>query len=249
MVATLAIAVLVLYLLLGEPLLGRLSHRRMLAALDRGDQGARLRFYLHWIWQGWLLMLVVLGITLGPAGWTFDRLGLRWPDWPHAPDIGHGALLGFVVGAAIAMIGGALVAAFTRNRPLNRRSRIAAADRNAMLAPMLPHTRAERLGWAGLSITAGVTEEVIWRGFGLTLLLALLPDAHPALPIALAALAFGWAHFYQGATGVLATAAFGGALALLFWVSGSLLLPMLVHILLDLPHALTRAPTTAGGEA
>lgn len=248
--ATVAMALLVVYLLVGEPLLGRASHRRMVAALATGNTGVRLRFYLSWTAQAWLLMLVTLAITLGLAGWLAARLGLRWPDWAYLPAIQHGALGGFLVGVLIAAVGGALFATLVRRRHAASASRPAlGARRNAALASMLPHTPPERWGWAALSVTAGVTEEVIWRGFGLTLLFALLPGVHPAVPIVLAAAAFGWAHFYQGFTGMLATGALGGILALLLWVSGSLLLPMLLHALLDLPPALKRAAIVTGDEA
>lgn len=248
--ATSAIALLALYLLIGEPLLGRASHRRMLAALQVGNAGARLRFYLSWTWQGWLLMLVTLAITLGLAGWPATRLGLRLPDWPHLPAVGHGALGGLIVGAVIAAIGGALISALARRRtPASGRRPAFGARRNPALAPMLPRTPSERWGWAALSITAGVTEEVIWRGFGLALLFALLPGVHPAVPIVLAAAAFGWAHFYQGFTGMLVTGVLGGILALLFWISGSLLLPIVLHALLDLAPALARVSTVTGDEA
>lgn len=248
--ATFAMAVLALYLLLGEPLLGRASHRRMLAALRSGGGGARLRFYLNWTWQGWLLMLVTLAITLGLARWPVARLGLCTPYWPHLPAIHGDALGGFFVGVMIAAVGGVLLAVHARRHPVAASRRPGfGVRRNAALAPMLPRTPSERWGWAALSVTAGVTEEVIWRGFGLTLLFALLPGAHPAVPIVLAAAAFGWAHFYQGFTGVLATGLLGGLLALLFWVSGSLLLPIVLHVLLDLPPAWARNSTVTGDDA
>lgn len=249
--ATLATAALALYLLVGEPLLGRAAHRRMLAALGKGKPGVRLRFYLNWTWQGWLLMVVTLAITLGLAHWTPARMGLRLPDWPHLPVLlDRGAVGGFIAGAVIAALGGALLATLAHRRsPQDRRRPAWGASRNTALAPMLPRTPAERWGWAALSVTAGVTEEVIWRGFGLTLLFALLPGVHPALPIVLSAAAFGWAHWYQGLTGIVATGLLGGILALLFWVSGSLLLPIVLHALLDLPPSLARTSTVTGDQA
>jgi membrane protease YdiL (CAAX protease family) len=64
------------------------------------------------------------------------------------------------------------------------------------------------------------------------------------VPIVLAALAFGWAHLYQGWTGVLATALLGGLFAWLYWATGSLLLPVLLHVLVDLRAMLVRVPAT-----
>ena len=55
------------------------------------------------------------------------------------------------------------------------------------------------------------------------------------------ALAFGWAHLYQGAGGVISTALIGVLLTVLYLVTGSLLVPMLVHVAIDL-LAMLRAP-------
>lgn len=248
MIGTIAIVVLACYLLIGEPLLGRRAHRRMLAALAAGAPGARLRFYLQWIWQGWVLLTATLFVTLGLAAWTPAELGLRLPDWPHLPaHLPGGMLPGFLAGIALAAVGGfaAAILASRRRRDVATPTAPRGFQSNPGLLAMLPRSRDERLGWAALSVTAGVTEEVIWRGFGLGLLFALLPATHPAAPIVLAAVAFGWAHLYQGAIGVLATAMIGGLLALLFWASGSLLWPIVLHILIDLRVLLTRAPATA----
>ena len=257
MIATLAIAILALYLLVGEPLLGRHAHRRLLAALDAGVPGARRRFYRQWTWQGWVLLMVTLVVALGVAGWTPAQLGLRLPHWPAglpADHAGAGLLTGFVTGAALAAVGGIVIGLVLARRrretpPSVRPPRVAGGDK---LLRMLPHTRSERWGFAALAVTAGITEEVIWRGFGLGLLFMLLPRAPVAVPIVLAALAFGWAHLYQGWTGVLATAVLGGLFAWLYWATGSLLPPMLLHVLVDLRAALVRVPAdtppTAGSQ-
>lgn len=246
---TLAIAALALYLLLAEPLLGRRAHRRLLAALDAGEPMARRRFYRQWTWQGWALLLATLVATLGLAGWTPAQLGLRLPHWPAgwpSHGIGGGWVAGFAVGAALAAVGGAAIGLAMAHRrkgaPSPKAPRVAGGDR---MLRMLPHDRAERRGFIALALTAGITEEVIWRGFGLGLLCALLPQAPAAVPIALAALAFGWAHFYQGAAGMLVCTLLGGLLAWLYWVTGSLLPPILLHALIDLRAAFVRVPAAA----
>lgn len=246
MLATLAGTLLALYLLIADPLLGRISQRRMLAAVAAGTHGARRRFYLQWTAQGWLLLAATLVVTLALAGWSPAELGLRWPTWPHLPALGQRGQGGFVIGLVVGIVAAASVGVFVAvGRARNARSpsgprahrapyRLA---RNRNLAGMLPQTPAERRAWVGLAVTAGITEEVVWRGFGLGLLFMLLPSAHPAVPIALAAIAFGWAHFYQGAVGIFVTALLGAVLATLYWASGSLLWPIVLHALLDLPPA------------
>lgn len=247
MIATFAIVALASYLLIGEPLLGRLSHRRMLAAVRAGRRHERMGFYLRWTWQAWVLLAVTLVVTLGLAHWSPARLGLRWPELRHLASGGFadGALGGFVVGVVFAAVGGAALGIAVQRRSGHDAGRTGPSlANNPNITALLPRSRNERFGFAALALTAGITEEVIWRGFGLTLLIAMLPGAHPAIPITLAALAFGWAHVYQGAAGVAVTAILGGVLATLFWATGSLLLPMLLHVLLDLRVLLVRAPAS-----
>jgi membrane protease YdiL (CAAX protease family) len=246
MLATLATAALALYLLLAEPLLGRRAHDRLLAALDAGKPEARRRFYRQWIWQGWALLLATLVVTLGLAGWTPAQLGVRWPHGTAAGDMASGLLVGVATGVALASVAGIAIGWMKARRregaPSARPLRVGS---NYKLLRMLPRTRAERWSFAALSLTAGLTEEVIWRGFGLGLLFALLPHAPVAVPIALASLAFGWAHLYQGRTGILVTGVLGALFAWLYWATGSLLLPMLLHVLVDLRAAFLPVPADA----
>ena len=63
---------------------------------------------------------------------------------------------------------------------------------------------------------------------------------------------FGLAHWYQGRLGVLATGAVGAVLTQLYLTTGSLLLPMVLHVLIDLRLLLDRpapAPSTALADA
>ena len=228
---------LVLWLLLGEPLLGRASHRRMLAALDRGDPNARLRFYRSWTAQGWLLAAVTLAICL-VNGWSWPQLGLTAP---HAlGDMATGILAGVMLGLLLGPLLGVLLARRKRQRHIKPRTLpVAGGDK---VLRMLPQGRRERLAFALLAITAGLTEELIWRGFGTILLQTLWPHWPQLLTIGVLAVAFGWAHLYQGGLGMLFTGLLGGLLAALYLASGSLWLPMLLHVLIDLRALLIPIP-------
>jgi membrane protease YdiL (CAAX protease family) len=50
---------------------------------------------------------------------------------------------------------------------------------------------------------------------------------------------FGFAHLYQGALGTLVTAAIGAALGYVYIVTGSLALPMLLHVAIDVSAMVT----------
>jgi membrane protease YdiL (CAAX protease family) len=99
---------------------------------------------------------------------------------------------------------------------------------------LLPRTVRERRAFAALAVTAGVCEEALYRGVLLALAGAVRPEPGPARLVLLSALAFGLAHNYQGGAGVVVTAVLGGCLTVLYLGSGSLLLPVLYHVLVDL---------------
>ena len=102
------------------------------------------------------------------------------------------------------------------------------------VAALLPRTPAERRMFALLALTAGICEEVLYRGFGLAALRWAAPGlGHPAL-IAVTAVAFGLAHLYQGPVGVALTGLIGAYLAWIAIATGSLLPAMVLHALLDL---------------
>jgi membrane protease YdiL (CAAX protease family) len=132
---------------------------------------------------------------------------------------------------------------------LVRQGRLAPADDDALehlrrrtrhLERMLPTTLRERTWFFALAGTAGVCEEALYRGFMIWYLIgwAWLVAPHQAFLVAAVAssLVFGAGHAYQGVRGVLLTAAVGGFLAAVYWITRSLFAGMVIHALMDL-HA------------
>jgi membrane protease YdiL (CAAX protease family) len=119
-------------------------------------------------------------------------------------------------------------------RPVARREYRAAM---VPLQFLLPVSKRERRWWVLLSITVGVCEEVFFRGFVQQFLQGQLGGGwNLSLTNAwlLSSLAFGSCHVYQGAAGVLRTTLAGLMFGLLAILSGNLLLPIVLHALIDL---------------
>jgi membrane protease YdiL (CAAX protease family) len=106
---------------------------------------------------------------------------------------------------------------------------------------LLPRTRAERRLFTVVGLTAGLCEEWLYRGFLLAVVAALLGGAPTPVLVAVAGVAFGLAHAYQGVAGVLTTGVLGAVLAALYLGTGSLLLPVVLHALVDLRFLLVPA--------
>lgn len=100
-----------------------------------------------------------------------------------------------------------------------------------LLRELLPRTPRERRLFGWLSLSAGVGEEVAYRGYGLTLLATVI-GPWPAAFVTSGV--FGVMHAYQGVLGVLRTGLLGLWLAAIFLLSGSLWPAVVAHTLLDL---------------
>ncbi|WP_258723816.1 CPBP family intramembrane glutamic endopeptidase [Cellulomonas sp. NS3] len=246
-VSVVALTVVALALVVSEPVLGRREHRAFLAELaadtaPAAQESVRVRLYRQWSRQGWAfgvaaVLLVVALPGVGPA-----ELGLRAPDLGRLLGADGGSLTGstlagFLVGATLAVVASTLLVRILARRSM--RTPIAGA---AAIEPMLPRSPRGRRGWAGLALAAGVTEEVTYRGLLILTIALLAPGADRTAVLVAAAVLFGVAHWYQGPLGMLATGAIGFVLGGLYLSTGSLLVPMVLHTLVDLRPLLLPAP-------
>jgi membrane protease YdiL (CAAX protease family) len=110
----------------------------------------------------------------------------------------------------------------------------------AALEVMLPHDRDELRRFYGLSITAGVCEELLYRAY---LIWYVSQWTGAIQAVGLSGLVFGVGHAYQGWSGILKTGAFGVFLGAVYLVTGSIAMPMILHALMDVHsgHLVQRA--------
>ena len=149
----------------------------------------------------------------------------------------NGGLLGIVGGLAV------IVVVLLRQgylKPADDDSLEHLRQRTRHLERMLPTTLRERSWFFALAGTAGVCEEVLYRGYLIWYLVAwawlFAPHSSFLVAAVVSSLVFGAGHAYQGARGMLLTAVVAGFLAAVYWITRSLFAGMLVHALMDL-HA------------
>ena len=100
------------------------------------------------------------------------------------------------------------------------------------ISAMLPRTRGELKFGAGLSINAGVIEELLFRLGMPALLFGIIGNG--AIAFGVAALLFGLLHIYQKVAGVIGATILGILLTLIYLLSGSIWITMAAHALIDL---------------
>lgn len=234
--ATLAALMIGAYLVLGEPFVGWVLHRRFEAAVGVAP-GARRWLYGRLLLLEWGLVAIVVAVSLVAAGVGWSELGLRWPD-----------RVGFISGLVAVVIFAVTVLSVRALRAgvLREAGSESAALRS--VGSLLPRTEPERRLFAAVALTAGIAEEVVYRGFGIAVLAALLPSLPWWCLVLIAGAAFGLAHAYQGIAGIVTTGLLGSVLAAVYLDTGSLLVPIALHAMIDL-RFLAVPPHVLPGEA
>ena len=201
---------------------------------------ARLALYRRSVFSTWVFTIAAIALTsLGSLLVVSRQPGdLPWLD-------GSAVMHAVVAISLVALFAWILWPSV--QCALNRgiRQQYFQAYRSSFIRFLLPVSRQERTWWVVLSVTAGVCEELLYRGFMLQYLRGHLSGG-PALGLTLAwllsSLAFGAGHFYQGARGVVETTVAGWVFGLLAIFTGNLVLPIALHSLVDLRILLTYHP-------
>ncbi|WP_031168136.1 CPBP family intramembrane glutamic endopeptidase [Streptosporangium roseum] len=216
---TLVLAVvLVGYLAVVSPLLGKRSYDKLARTRDQ-DPTAYRRMFTFWSAELWALAAVALLVVAVEPGLDAAGIGLVIKE---PLDTALGAIVGFLVAATAVVLVFKWLAAQGKFVPGQQ-----------AVSHLLPRTTAERWYAAGLSVTAGITEEIVYRGLLIAVGMGALGlSKEVAAVCALAVFVVG--HLYQGWRGMLVVTLLGAALTSLYLRSGSLLLPILLHALIDL---------------
>lgn len=191
--------------------------RRRIAS---GVPTARRNLYRRTIVGEWTVALVAV-LLWAREGRSWAALGLQPPtDWRLTTGL---ALA--LVAAALAVRQSVSIRRFSSDRLDKIRPRLADVDLIA------PRTSTEYRWFMALSLTAGVCEELLYRGFLTWLLASYMPVV---VAIIIVSLAFGAGHGYQGVKGILKTATVGLVMSIVVLASGWLIPAMVIHAIMDM---------------
>jgi membrane protease YdiL (CAAX protease family) len=201
------------------PAMALRQHRGYQARVRAGVPGARLAAYAMGVITQWLLAATVVALWIHQARAWGDIGMVRPTGWQGWAATGIAVALGGLLLAQAAMVA--------------RRPETHAQVRAAMSGyqELLPVRRSDLSGFSALSITAGICEELLFRGY---LAWALAHWLGSWGGQAGALLVFGVAHSYLGGGAVIRASVAGAVAAGLYLWSGSLIPSMLLHALIDL---------------
>lgn len=203
-----------------HPIAGYLSFRRLLRRIEAGETIDRTKLYLATIAGHWTLFVLALALWFfAGRAWTVLGFGLTMDTW-------------FMVGVALTIA--AIVLLVMQIRQITT----ADADevrgfrgRLGRLEIIIPRNGNELGRFYGLSLTAGIVEETLWRGFMIWYFSQFLPLWVAAT---ISVIGFGLAHAYQGIENLPKITLVGAAFAGLYVLTGSLWLPMVLHAAVDI---------------
>lgn len=201
------------------PLLGVRDYQLLLRQTREGVADARVKFYKGVLKFHWPLTIGLLALWL-LSGNSLESMGLIpvADGWPWSA-IGVGVFVALAQVINLAMVW----------RNADKLTEI--KKKIGELSNLAPQTPREDRLWDMVSITAGVCEEILYRGLLLATLVALV-GTWPA--VAITSLIFGLGHAYQGISGIAKTGLVGLVLALLTVSSGSLYIAIVLHAVVDL---------------
>ncbi len=215
-------------LLLAVPLIEwKWSWPRYLARLRTGAPGVRARFYRSLMMEEWIVAAYLASYwAMKARPWQF--LFLAGSATPLRLGIPPGLRL-WAGMALVVLLAGWMVA---QRRAVEARPKLLERIRPKLeyAEPLLPHTAPERKLFWLVSLTAGVTEEFLYRGFLFWFLSAWMGPWWAAL---LSAAIFGAGHVYMGYLQVPRTAVFGLVASFVALASASLWPAMLLHAFID----------------
>jgi uncharacterized protein len=210
----------VLLFAVAYPIAGAIGFRRFMRRVREGISPQRMRLYRNTMISHWSLLAAALAVW-AMSGRSWEALGL-----------GLELDFGFLLGVLLTLLGIAILVLQLKS--------IGAADDHVIeriagrfgnLEMLLPRSRPELSRFYLLSLTAGVVEEILWRGFLIWYLLQFLPLWLAGL---VCTVGFGLAHAYQGGKQLPAVTLVGGGFVILYLVTGSVWLPIVLHAAVDI---------------
>lgn len=205
------------------PFHGVLAYGRLKAAADPIPTRTKLRLYATIVVMEWALVLLTVAVL--------RRHGLGLSDVGQT--IGSARLsLAVVVLGLLGLL--ALTVFNTRQIQNASRDELSATVQRAR--KFVPVGSTEILGFALVSLTAGICEEILYRGWLVNFLGALSGSIW--IGMVAAAILFGIGHAYQGRQGIIATGVLGIVFGTMFVLVRSLVPGQVIHAAIDLVNGI-----------
>lgn len=225
--------ILIVFLLTYEPIYGYFDYQRFKARV-RSFPNERVKYYSKVMLGLWIPAIVILSVTafgpvtlkdIGLSGIAIHTTGLgKWITY-----ISLGLALFYLLSLCYYIIGSKVSEKMQNNIAEIQKKQL----ETSTFADIMPVSKEDKKFWTYVSWTAGITEEIIYRGFLIYALSQLFPDLSIWFILVISSILFGLSHTYQGFPNVIRTTIFGFFFAVLYIGLGSIIPLILFHFFVD----------------
>jgi membrane protease YdiL (CAAX protease family) len=210
---------LFLVLAVAHPTAGFVSFQRLLKRIRAGETVDRARLYDATIFSHWTLFSITFALWAGTGrDWTSLGMGLTVDGRFLA------GLLLTAIGVAFLLLQLRQVVGASDGELDNVRAQL------GKLEFIIPRNGRELNRFYGLALTAGIVEEILWRGYMIWYFGHFMPLWSAA---AVSTVSFALAHAYQGAANLPKITLVGAAFTGLYLLTGSVWLSIVLHAAVD----------------
>ncbi|MDP3436446.1 MAG: type II CAAX endopeptidase family protein [Bacteroidales bacterium] len=210
------------------PIAGYYQSKRLRDQMVSWAYNKTLWYRTSIIWSWVPTLVIVFSVLI--SGFSFADLGFVTPS-SQINEVDNLYFYGALAGAAIYFLYS--LYAIISFRLSNRIREEHANKIPAAMKMMLPVTQKEKRAWTLLAISAGITEEINYRGYLFLAIPLIFPWVNGVAIIAISSLLFAIGHIYQGKEAFKPAIA-GVAIGTIFYLTGSLYPVIIIHIAQDL---------------
>jgi membrane protease YdiL (CAAX protease family) len=203
------------------PVYGFFTYRKIKNDLIENKPGIRIGEYKEAIFWLWLLCIITIVIWISNDR-LFNALRLDFSfSWVVLISIPLFVITTFL-----------LLLLFRKIRKDDKQRESIKEKLDSMDAnELLPRSKKEFKWFVFVAITAGICEELLFRGFLIWYFETL---SNTLLAIVISSILFGAAHLYQGVKGFIRGGISGFIIALILILTDTLLIPIFIHIAVDI---------------
>jgi membrane protease YdiL (CAAX protease family) len=211
---------LMLIFAVGYPIYSAVDNRRFIREIEAGKKADLAKEYLETSAYQWIGLAFLAAAWLALARPAAD-LGLMAPG-------GRGFYVSVGLLALACLF---LVISWRSVKKLTADEKAAQVETLGDVVHFLPRTPRDHRAFFVVSITAGIVEEIVYRGFFIWYFVHFMPLWSAVI---VSSIVFGLSHEYQGVGGIIRTALVGLLFAVIYVLSGSIWISIIGHALFDI---------------
>lgn len=224
---------ILLFLVTYEPIYGYFDYQRFKGRVQTNPL-ERMKYYKKVMLGLWMpTILIIMTAAFGPI--TFHDIGLKEISintttlGPWVTYIAFGIVGAYLISLLYYLIGSKISQKMRNEIVRIKKEQLEKSAFN----DIIPRSQDEKRLWTYVSWTAGITEEIIYRGFLIFVFTQLFPDFSLWLILILSSVIFGLAHTYQGFLYVIKTSIIGLFFAIIYIGFDSIIPLIVLHFLID----------------